>query len=80
MYRSGYSILQDGTFVLLCLLNLLIKITFLFNQTIIEIDTPLNSLNKTKLEKYYERLHILEIEFENKYFLFSKINFIYKKD
>jgi hypothetical protein len=39
IYKSKYLILQDVTFKRLCLLNLLIKIIFLSNQTIIKINT-----------------------------------------
>jgi len=39
IYKSKYLILQDVTFKCLCLLNLLIKIIFLSNQTIIKINT-----------------------------------------
>jgi hypothetical protein len=33
--------LKDGIFIRLCLLNLFIKVTFLFKQTIIEIETQI---------------------------------------
>jgi hypothetical protein len=48
-----------------------IKIIFLFNQIIIEIDThiKLNEWNQRK--KILCKLHILEILFENKYFYFK---------
>jgi len=52
MYRSRYLILKDKIFTRLCLLNLFIKI--FFKQMIIEE------------KKYYARLYILEILFENK--------------
>jgi len=63
MYRSRYLILKDKIFTRLCLLNLFIKF-FLFKQMIIEE------------KKYYARLYILEILFENK----KKLKLIYSKD
>jgi hypothetical protein len=39
MYKLRYLISQDVIFMLLYLLKFLIKIIFLFNQTIIKIDT-----------------------------------------
>jgi len=44
-YKSGYLILQDDIFTRLCLLNLFIKIIFVFKQIIIEIDIQIK-LNK----------------------------------
>jgi len=38
-YRIKYLISQNETFTLLCLVNLFIKIFFLFNQMIIKIET-----------------------------------------
>jgi hypothetical protein len=42
---------------------------FLSNQTIIEINKHSKLIEE---KKYYAMLYILEILFENKYFLFSK--------
>jgi hypothetical protein len=39
IYKLRYLSSQDGIFTWLYLLNLCIKLYFLFNQTIIEIDT-----------------------------------------
>jgi hypothetical protein len=47
-----------------------IKIYFLFNQTIIEIDTHIKLIKWNKRKNILCKLHILEILFENKYFLF----------
>ena len=60
MYRSRYLILKDKIFTRLCLLNLFIKI--FFKQMIIEE------------KKYYARLYILEILFENKKNLINKFS------
>jgi len=64
----------------LCFLNFFVKIIVLFNQTIIEIDTHIKLIKLNKKKKYYVRLYILEILFENKKKLFSKIKFFYTKD
>jgi len=69
-YRLIYLILQDETFTWLCLLNVFIKIFFLFNQTIIETDTHIKLIEKNKRKTNYAKLHILEILFVNNYFLF----------
>ena len=73
MYKSRYLISQDEMFTWLCLLILLIKINFLFNQTIIEIDTHI------KLNEYNKRKKILckVAHIRNKYYL--NINIFYFK-
>jgi hypothetical protein len=64
----------------LCLLNLFIKIKFLFNQMKIKIDTHMKLIEKNKKKnKYYARLHMLDILSRNSYFLFLKINFTHIK-
>jgi hypothetical protein len=44
MYRSRYLILQEGAFTLLYLLNFFIKIIFVFNQAIIEIEIQIKMI------------------------------------
>jgi ABC-type transport system involved in Fe-S cluster assembly fused permease/ATPase subunit len=60
-------------------LNLFIKIIFLFNQTIIKINTHIKLIKYNKRKKYYTWLRILEILYENKFY-FSNIKFIYTKE
>jgi hypothetical protein len=60
-------------------LNLFIKIIFLFNQTIIKINTHIKLIKYNKRKKYYTWLRILEILYENKFF-FLNIKFIYTKE
>jgi len=61
----------------LCLLNLLIKIMSLFNQTLIKIDIYIKLIEK-KEKKI--NIHILEILFENKFiFIFKSKIYLYKK-
>ena len=64
------------------LLNLFIKLIFLFNQTIIEIDTHIKLIDwiKKMEEKILARLHILEIlsKNKNKVILKNKVH-LYKR-
>jgi len=46
MYKLIYLILKDKKFTWLCLLNLFIKIIFLFNQTTIKINTLIKLIEK----------------------------------
>jgi len=46
---------------------------------ILKIDKHIKLIKQNKKKKYYARLHILEILFKNKHFLFSKIKFLYTK-
>jgi hypothetical protein len=69
--RSKYLISQDVIFTWLCLLIFFIKITLLFNQMVIEIDTHIKLIVWIKRKKiYHARLHVSGILSENKYFLF----------
>jgi len=52
---------------------LIIKINFLFNQMIVEIDAHKIDCIKLKKKIYLARLHLLKILSKNKYFLFLKI-------
>ena len=47
---------------------LIIKINFLFNQMIVEIDTHKIDCIKLKKNIYLARLHLLKILSKNKYF------------
>jgi hypothetical protein len=52
MCKSRYLILKDKKFTWLCLLNLFIKIIFLFNQTTIEANILIKLIEKKlKLKK-----------------------------
>jgi hypothetical protein len=56
-------------FTRLCWIILFIKIKFLFNQMIIDIDTHEMKLIESKRKKNYVRLHIIQILSKNKYFI-----------
>jgi hypothetical protein len=49
-------------------MTLIIKIIFLFNQMIVEIDTHKIDCIKLNKKIYLARLHSLKILFKNKYF------------
>lgn len=51
MYRSKYLILKDRIFNKLSLLNLFIKISFLFNQMILKLDTHTKFIKQNKRER-----------------------------